>query len=456
MTNRSKPLYAAIVSAAIAGIGATAWGEPTTQQDVSSEIQALKARIEQLETKQKAQAAESQAIKQRDEQAAFDRVLSDADRHGRLFDAEPFMAGYDPSKGFVLRSEDGNYLLHPWFQLQFRDVTNERDGAKSGNRDDMQNGFELRRMKFGFDGHAFTPDFTYLFNWATDRKSGAPILEEGWGRYKLPGLPLAVKGGQIKDPLDHEQIMSSKYQMAIERTLVDDVFAKGDAFVQGVSAIYDAGADSPVRAEVAFTDGLGSNNTNFQDFPTSGIPADWGAAGRVEYKVFGNWKEYDHFSSLGDKENLLVLGAGADYTEAGHTRQLTFVGDAQANFGPLSLYGAFLGRYIAHNAGASNANTFDPTARIQAAYLVTPTIEPYLRYEYIHFDGPEFASTIKHNVHELTAGLNWYVHGKAAKFTFDVVYLPNGTPVADDGSGVLTQSNGRNEWIGRAQFQLLL
>jgi len=53
--HRSKPLCAAVVSAALAGLGANAWGDDSAQQDVSSEIQALKARIEQLETKQKAQ-----------------------------------------------------------------------------------------------------------------------------------------------------------------------------------------------------------------------------------------------------------------------------------------------------------------------------------------------------------------------------------------------------------------
>jgi hypothetical protein len=58
-------------------------------------------------------------------------------------------------------------------------------------------------------------------------------------------------------------------------------------------------------------------------------------------------------------------------------------------------------------------------------------------------------------VHEITVGLNYFVYGHNAKFTLDATWLPNGTPVADDGAGILS-NDGNSEFILRAQFQLVI
>ena len=81
------------------------------------------------------------------------------------------MAGHKDGS-FYLGSEDGNFLFKPFAHLQFRDVTVRRQDFKPGGDDDTQNGFEVRRMRFGFVGNAFTPDLTYWFNWGTQRAAG--------------------------------------------------------------------------------------------------------------------------------------------------------------------------------------------------------------------------------------------------------------------------------------------
>ena len=45
--------------------------------------------------------------------------------------------------------------------------------------------------------------------------------------------------------------------------------------------------------------------------------------------------------------------------------------------------------------------------------------------------------------------MNYYLHGHAAKITADVVYLPNGDPVGDDGSDVLPTGKDKNEVLLR-------
>jgi len=442
----------ALAALALATACTTAYAEEPSNEQLKKEVEQLRAAVKELQAQRV-----TPTFSARDVDATVDSVVHDADRRSQLLAQDTsFMAGWD--NGFKIRSADGNFLLHPWFQFQFRNVTNYRQDAKqNGQGDDFQNGFELRRMKFGFDGNVFSPDLTYTFLWATNRHSGVPELEDGWVKYKFAD-GLAVKAGQIKNPLDHEQIVSSKYQLAVERTLVAGTFVNGDDYVQGVSLVMDHGG--AVRGEVAFTDGIRSQNQNFQDFPstTSGNSpnSDWGAAGRVEYKLMGDWKDYDHFTAMGTKKDLLVLGGGADYTEAGHTGGLTHVADVQYTMASgLSLYGAYLGRYVARNSAAADADTYDSTVRVFASYMLNPKLEPFVQYQYIHFDSAATPAGTENTVHDITVGLNYYLQGQNAKFTVDASYLPNGTPVSDDSSGVLA-NNGKNEFVIRAQFQLLL
>ena len=431
-------------------VSSASGADPATDQALDEKINGLLSQVQQLKSEQ---AAIRQQQQEQERQSVLQQTLTDADRHSQLLDLQGITAGYEDGR-FLLRSEDGNFLLHPWLQLQFRSTTDYReDGKLKGKEDDAQTGFEVRRLKFGVDGNLFSPDLTYLFQFAVDRHTGAVGLEMAWVKYHFDNTPFAVRAGQFKDPLDHEQLSASRYFPAIDRTLVDDVFANAEGFVKGVSVIYDPG--NIVRAEAAFTGGEKNVNTNFQQFPTAGIPADWGAAARVEYKAFGGWRDYEQITAYGIRRDTLVFGGGADYTETGHSDALLHVADVQyQNLQGWSLYAAYLGRYTARSTTAKGADTYDPTARFQAAWAIDPHWEPYARYEYIKFDGREFAAHTKTTVHVVTAGLNYYLFGTSAKVSLDVSYLPNGSPVADDGFGILTDS-GHNEVIGRGQIQVV-
>ena len=472
MTYRSKPLCAAVVSAALAGLGANARADDSGQQDVSSEIQALKARIEQLEAKQKQQQEETAKkdaeLKQQSEQASFDRVLNDADRHSRLFDETGITAGYKDNR-FFIGSDDGNFILRPWYHLQIRNVTLWRQDQKPGARDDLENGFEIRRMKIGLDGNMFTPDFTYFFNWATSRTNGTPILEEAWVKYRFTDTPFYIKAGQIKDPLLHDQIVSSRYQQSTERSLTADIFANGDAFTEGATFIYDP--KTFVRTEAGVNHGLRSANTNFQDFPAN--PFDFGVAGRAEFKLFGRWQDYGQVGAVDVKEPLLVVGVGADSSQRGHATQTVGAVDAQyADPGGLNFYAAAVDRYTNHNfgiatlsaVGASYISNPDPAVLGratneysllgEAGYQFPNHLEPFGRYEYMHLQGTPAGS--RNYFHVITAGVNYYWHGHRAKITAEVIYLPNGLPIDDSGGDVLASGPGKGELSGIVQFQLLL
>ena len=424
---------------------AAAAAEPTTQE-LLEQIKQLQAKVEKLETKQQQSNA--------DVARTVDEMVKDAEKRSVLMDPVPFTGNWQAGK-FTLKSDDGNFLLHPWFWLQFRNVTNYRADDGSGNSD-IENGFEVRRMKFGADGNVFSPNTTYLFNWATNRNNGNVFLEEAWLRQKLSDT-WAIKGGQMKDPFAHESIVSAKRLVAADRALITDVFTGGDNYVQGVSAQYTQDA---LQAEVAFTDGANAPNENFQDFPTN--TWDFGVAGRVQYKLFGDWSAYEQFSSLNIKKELAVLGAGVDLSQAGDTTQILQTVDIQYNrTSGLGLYGAYYGRYIANapaDAGTPappTSDTYDWGFIAQASYLIPDSKwEPFLRFDFINFDAASVPAGSDDSVPEITVGTNYYIHGQDLKLTVDFMWLPNGSPVSDTGSGVLASDD--TEFVLRAQFQLLL
>ena len=440
------------------------------QQELLNRLDALQAEVEQLKAQLRTRGPSTQpatAAPTADSSLTTEQMLRDVDSHTKMLDWTDTVAGYANGKGFYIRSEDGNFLLHPWAFVQVRNTTNYRQYGKNGTDSDTQNGFEIPRMKFILDGNIFSPDLTYQFIWATSDTTGNLGLQDAWARYHLPHTEFAVRGGQIRDPFDHEQIMFGTRTLTPERSIVNNVFANGDGIVKGASVSYGYDSDSFFRTEIAITDGARNINTTFQDWPTN--PANWGAAGRFEFKLLGKWDDYAQFTALGNKQTLLVVGAGADYTEAGDTGALMHVVDVQFDVpNGLSLYAAYLGRYTRHNGGAigtnggttgtaATHNTYDSTFRLLAGYLIAQHWEPFARYEYIHVDPSEIPSGYPHTViHDITVGFNYYIFAHRAKFSAAASYLPNGSPVANTLGDLLVSPKGGNELIIQAQFQLIL
>jgi hypothetical protein len=494
--NRTLTLAAALAATAIAtplvAQQAPAAASPATatatqpQLSTAEEIKLLRARLDQLEAQQKA------AEQKQERQKTIEEVVNDAQRHSMLIDNGDVTAGYRDGR-FFIGSADGNFMLRPWSHIQIRNASLWRQDGKSGGRDQTDNGFEIRRMKLGFDGNLFTPDFTYFFNWQTIRANsnvnvtgnansgangqtiatfsnglgGELQLEEAWVKYHFHGTPWYVKAGQLKDPLLHDQIVSSRYQQSAERSLIADIFANGDAFTEGATLIYDP--DSWYRFEGGINQSLRGANTNFLDYPTNSF--NYGLAARGEFKLMGRWKDYAQVGAVGTAEPLLVIGVGADYSERGHSGQT--VGVVDAMYGqPLgfNLYAAAVDRYTTHNFGVytqsatgASIGTPDPNvadkptneygALIQVGYKIDPHWEPFGRYEYFHLEGTPAGSN--NYTHAIMGGVNYYFVGHRAKLTAEINFLPNGIPI-DDSANDIFKNNNHAELLGEIQFQMLL
>ncbi|MDP9173266.1 MAG: OprO/OprP family phosphate-selective porin [Planctomycetota bacterium] len=438
---------------------------------LEDKVRVLSAKVDRLEAK------EQQT--QTDVSAAIQQVLKDVDHHSQLLSTTDLASGYDPAVGFVIRSDDGLFLLHPGAVLDFRNDTSYREripkggGGETGKTGyDTENGFDFTRVRFIFDGN-FTKDITYFVQLFADQ--GAPLaLLDAYGVYHFGGgSPLAIKAGQFKDPVWHERNMSEATLMAVDRSLVEALLGGGQTGrVQGVSLMYDR---DRLRGQLVLHDGFNSINTKFYDLGGIGAgvgggagvtPTNFGVTGRGEFLVIGDrtesfnpWTEYDRqFSALGDKRDILVLGGGADFSQAGGNDVLFHTIDAQYdNTNGFSAYAAYLGSYrdLRVNQGVAAGNSYDPGFLIQAAYLVTPKIEPFARYDYTYLDGKSVTGLATGEVQEITIGANYYLYKQNVKFTLDASWLPNGAPADADGLGILKDS-GHNEFVIRAQAQLAL
>jgi hypothetical protein len=442
MTKR-RTLSALFAAGALVVAGATAVrAEPPNQADLQKQIDQLQQQVKELQE----QRAATPAFSAKDVDAAVDSVLRDADRRSQLLaESGGFYGGYMDDK-FQIRSADGNFSISPTVFFQFRSTTNLNEDAKNGGSDDnIDNGFEMRRLKFGFDGNAWSKRLYYNFVWATDRKTGNVFNEEAYIRYQFSDN-FAVKAGQYKELVNQESSVSSKRKLGTDVSFVNQFIFGGDTYIQGVELNYDD--NNAIQASLGFTDGFNSFNTNFQDPPTNSF--DFGVTGRVQYKVFGDWKSYSDQTALGNKQDLLVIGAGADWSQNGDTNIIRHDVDVQWETGPFALFGAFYGRYT---DTAGGGNSFDWGAIVQGAYLVNDQLEVFGRYGYLKVDN--VSSPAEDTFCDFVIGANYYFHKHNLKVTVEGEWLPSGSPTNLDAIGVLA-NDGKNEFIFRAQLQFFL
>lgn len=445
MKRRSAYLFSI---AALAAATTTLRAAEPTLDELKAQIQSLQKRVDELD---------NQKITTAQVDATVERVLRDANHRSQLLAVDGgFLAGYD--KGFFIKSEDNNFVLRPGLLFQFRNITTNRNG----NNDDTQNGFEIRRLRPRLDGNFLTPDLTYSFVLDTNRSGGSVALLDAWAQYRF-APQWAIKFGQFRESWVHEGDVSDSQQLTVERSLVDGLLAGSLVDrVQGVSLIYGGTKDDSLRAEATFHDGANSKNTDFRDAQPGATSSDpptfvsnFGFGGRVEYKVFGDWANYKDYTAKGNKDDLLVLGAGADWTQVGDRDTYRTDIDAQwENTTGVNVYGELNG-VITNQPSAGDDQRIDWGGLVQAGYLFAPNWEVFGRYDLVKLDSDFVTGNDTFN--EFTVGLNYFLGDKGvylhrAKITGDVVYLPDGSPANVTGTGVLAADD--SELLFRLQFQL--
>lgn len=427
--------------------------ETPTADTLLRQLEQLKQRVAELEQRQTTLAAG-------DVNQVVERVLRDADSRSRLFsESGAITAGFDKGR-FFIRSADGNYLLMPSFLFQTRYTANWRNDGGGSDDDDTETGFEIRRMRPIFEGHAITPNLQYKFQWESRNTDGGLFLQDAWVRYKFADQ-WKVEIGQFKDAIHHEEAMADQFVLTADRSFINALIGGGNIDrIQGVMLMYDDAEH--LRVNLVAHDGYNTKNTDFTD--TGGGSTfvgvndlDYGFSARMEYTIAGTAKQYDDFTARGNTQDLAVAGAGVNWSQGGDSSVLFHTVDFQwENSAGLGVYGALMGmcREIGADAPIAEGNYYDWGGLVQAGYMVSDKCEIFGRYEYIDVDQDALAAGAESTLHEVTIGTNYYWHGHNAKFTVDLSYLPNGSPIGVPLLGILAGTD--DQIVLRLQAQLLL
>ena len=380
--------------------------------------------------------------------AIVSEMLADAETRSSL-QSSSGNAGHDGR--FFLASPGGDFRLNVGGYLQFRYMANFGDDLDGDLGNDYEGGFKFQRVRFVFSGTIYD-DIDFVIRPAAGPDGSWSFLD-AWGRFDLGDGGWKMQLGQFKLPFWREWLLGETFNQMVERSEVTNVFAS--IYAEGVQ--FSKSADD-YRISLAYSDGLRSSNTDY----TSNVEADYSVTARGEYKFSGNWKQFADMTSLGNEEAGFMVGAAVHHQ--GNTANFRgndidsltqYTADLNYEGTNWNLSAAFVGRTIEQSVGG---NVDDYGILAQGGVFASDKLEVFGRYTMLIPDsdaaGDDEFSTI-------TAGVNYYLHGHAAKFTVDGVWFlddPNDTSMigfgSNTGTGLLATSDS-DQFAIRAQFQLI-
>ncbi|MEL6740400.1 MAG: hypothetical protein AAFP26_07070, partial [Planctomycetota bacterium] len=348
-------------------------------------------------------------------------------------------SGWTPEDGFHLGDASGNNTLRVGSLLQFRYVASFRDdddlapGAES-----FAHGFERPRTQIWLEGNIVNPRLQWrvsfdlgVTNGGRNTASGA--LRDAYVQYFFEGEGegFFARWGQFKAPLIGEENIAAEYQLAVERSSVNEFFAPGYSegilvgYLADSFAIYGTVSDG-VR-DPGVTGGTGGT-------PFAGPDADYAFTGRAEVKFAGDWDQFADFTGMRGQDMGFLLGGGFHWQSAGDTGQSAsglpnaansdyylWTVDAQLEGDGWSAYAGYLGHTLDIDGGLDVTNQ---GVVVQGALYVADQVELFARYDGLFLDGDLVAANAEEDYHFLTFGGTYYVtpNSHTAKVTVDVVW----------------------------------
>lgn len=387
--------------------------------------------------------------------------------------ASGFDGGHD-EKGFYMADGD-NFRLNVGGQIQFRYNMNFRDddfeNDDTGGDDDFTHGFQTRRTKLEFWGNVINPNLHFkvvgAFNRGdstTDVSDGVGsvgsfsggggdfVLEDAWVAYDF-NENLTMSWGQFKVPFNREEMVSSKYQLAADRSTMNEHFNADRT--QGIALEWH---NDNFRIIGGFTDGYRAVNSDFN----SSAEADYALTGRIEYNTIGSWSRFKDFTSWRSAENVGLLFGGAVHWQDGGDTGNTFDTELFALTADISVEGKgwnLFGAVVWTDTETGGSDGVDDWGfNVQGGVFVTNKDEIFARWDMLFPDddraGDDDFTTI-------TFGWNHYFveESHAAKFTLDLLWYldeTGETDIVSPSTGINLLASGEDDqWGIRAQFQLL-
>lgn len=304
--------------------------------------------------------------------------------------------------------------------------------------DDGSYGFSFRRIRI--EGDYRIGDLHAIVKLGSPDIDGVSLVEAFVT--KKFGEDWTISGGQIRLAFNREMWVSSKRQLAVDRTsIANNINAGRSDKIHGVEFMYRS---EPVRVFFTLGEGVDSDGKTF-----NGPGSQWSVTVRGEILLLGdNFKQFKQYTAPRGTKPGLLLGAAA------HVQHTPDAGERFAWTADLGYQASGFNAMImggGHTAEDRNASG-EPESLFgvagHAGFYVTDDVEPFARYEWgTASDGPDL------NV--ATLGVNWYIAGQALKMTVDAGVAFDGVgPAFNRNSDGLLESTG-TRYLLRGQVQVL-
>ena len=411
-------------------IGGVAFG--ADQTNYASEIADLKAQIASMKASQgDAWLTEQRAAEIR---GIVTDVLADAETRSSL-QGSGAGAGYDG--GFFMSSADGNYSMKVNVLQQIRWSFNDNDSSVGG-AEQQSFGFENKRTRLTFSGNMVDSSWSYkvayYFGASNDVEGYAGAngnLADAWVSKDF-GNGFAMYVGQFRLPFGAEYGLDAGNLQFTDYSVAASLLGPGSG--QGIMFGYSA---DMFRVSGAYVNSLGQVNQAW----TAGSPdSDWAFAARAEFKLAGNWANFNDAQSWKGEEFSAVIGGGMSIQRDDTTATTPWSGtiDATIGFGGANLAGAFF--YSDDDAGSETQGF-----TVSGGVFVSDDIELVARFENLEVDnGPE--------LNTLTGGANWYFAKNTAKLGVEVGYAFDAIFTSAAEYANWTESTDDGQWVLRGQM----
>ena len=410
-------------------IGGAAFGADQTN-DFAAEIAGLKAQIAEMKNAQgDAWLTEQRASEIR---GIVTDVLADAETRSSL-QGSGAGAGYD--NGFFLSSADGNYSMKINVLEQIRFAYADEDAGEAW-------GFENKRTRLTFSGNMVDSTWSYKVAYYLAYSNSAEVdigdntLADAFVAKDF-GNGFSMTVGQFKLPFSAEYGIDAGNLQFMDYSVVNGGFGTG--YGQGLMFGYSA---DMFRVMASYTNG--ENEAN-QPWGPGAPSSDFTGAARAEFKLAGNWNQFNDGMSFRGEEFGAMIGGGVMYASnevaAAGSDVFKFTIDGTVDFGGGNVAAAFYWTDV----DGLDTNPWGFT--IGGGFFVSDEIELVARWESFDDDNGT-------DINTLTVGGNWYLAKNTAKFqadfgyAFDALTLPGGliannnwVPSTDDG-----------EWVIRGQL----
>lgn len=343
-------------------------------------------------------------------------------------------AGYDGR--FFIASPEPGFRLNVIGDIQFRyHSTFDADDPAENVDDDFEGGFQLRRTRLDVRGTTLNNKVEFRVLSSFSRSDGRLELQDAWASYAFDG-GAKLLAGQFKLPFTREFDVGSIRQLAVERSIADEIFRLDRSQGLMLSREWDR-----VRVAGAFSDGRRTVNSAYTD----DSEADFAFTGRFEARLGeAGWRQFRDFMSFRGGETGVLLGLAGHWQQGGATASpaalddeadlFAYTADASIEGDGWNIFAAFYGRHI-----EAGDETYDDLGfTVQAGVFVTEHHELFARYSAVFPDDDRSGGTDSFS--EITAGVNWYFipESHALKVTLQAQYYPEPTT---DASSLISTPN---------------